>query len=224
MKKSFLILLFASLALTGCGDNQTTDPEIKPEDDPTPEPGPAPDPIPAGTYTKTIKLSGDDFSSFATEAGKQIDNADHSKEKGELLTYLRSKVDYETMVSELDCVKINTAEWETGAALCVGTGYYAKDKYNEGTFKWSSDAKIYHVEVKARAYTKNNDYAGVVQIDEPAKIQIDNGEIMPLLGEKETTATVKTIEADYPDGTDCFTIKSHDARVVLQEVTITWKC
>ena len=127
------------------------------------------------------------------------------------------------MVSELDCTKINTAQWETGVALCVGTGYYLNDKFSKGTFKWSSDAKIYHVEVKARAYTKYNDYAGTLQIDEPAKIQLDNGEKLSLFEEGDTTPEIKSIQADYPDGADCFTIRSYDARVVLEEVTITWK-
>lgn len=221
MKKSFLILLFASLALTGCNNTPPVDSGDESGSDPSPGPGPAPDAIPSGEYTKTIKLSGEEFSSFSDDSGKQVNNTDHSKEKGELLTYLQSKVDYETMVSELDCIKINTAEWDTKAALCVGTGYYLNDKFSEGSFKWSSDVKIYHVQVKARAYTKNN--SGVIQVDEPAKIQIDDGEICPLLGEGETTASVKPFEADYPDGTDCFTIKSYDARVVLQEITITWK-
>lgn len=211
MKKSFLILLFTSLALTGCNDKGSSDPGT----------GPGTDPIPSGEYTKIIKLSGDEFSSFAKAAGKQIDNDEYAAQKGQLLTYLQSKTDYSTMVTELDCTKINTAPWDDLAALCIGTGYYLNGKFSQGIFKWTSEVMIYHIEVKARAYTKDNQ--GTIQVDQPAKIQIDDGEKMPLLNCGETNPTVKSFTADYQEGTKNFTISSYDARVVLQEITITWK-
>lgn len=215
MKKSFLILLFSALLLTGCGK----DPGGK-GDNPG---GDTPDPIPAGTYSKTIKLSGTEFSSFATGTNKQTDDQEFPGNKAQLLTYLQSKVDYPEMVSDIQTKKLNTAEWDTNVALCVGTGYYLNNKFNPGTLMWQSGIKIYNLQVKARAYTKNNSYQGVVQIDEAAKIKIDENESVALFNAGDETATIKTLNYEYPEGVDYFTISSFGARVVLEEVTITWK-
>lgn len=211
MKKSLLILL--SLFLTSCTAIKEKNPENEPPtEDETFE-----------TYTATIALSGGTFASFAKEAGKQIDDLNHTSEKEELVLYISSKLEYDSTLENLSCTNLNTTEWETGAALCVGTGYFGKGKFKSGSLTWTSAFSIYSVEIKARAYTKMDDYAGIEIIDEPAKLKIDQEDPVSLVDEGATEVSIITISKSYEEGTDSFTITSIDARVLLQEITITWR-
>lgn len=178
-------------------------------------------PVVQDEYTATIKLSGTSFSAVATEAGVQFDDSGYSRNVEILKEYCDSGLEYEDLIKSINCSHLNTAEWEQGAALCIGTGYYAKDKFQAGTFKWNSGVKIYRVELKARAYTKRNDYSGDI-IDTPAHVQLD-GDDLELMPEGATKAEVKTISKDYIEGVNSFSITSTGARVVVQEVTITWR-
>ena len=172
-------------------------------------------------YTATIKLSGNSFSAVATKTGVQFDDSSYSRNVEILKEYCDSGLEYENLISSINCTNLNTAEWEQGVALCVGTGYYGNSKFKEGLFKWNSNVKIYKVELKARAYTKRNDYSGDI-IDSPAHVQLD-GDDLELMPEGSTKAEVKTISKDYAEGVNSFSITSTGARVVVQEITITWR-
>lgn len=178
-------------------------------------------PVVEQEYTATIKLSGNEFSAVATAAGVQFDDSGYSRNVEMLKEYCDSGLEYEDLITSISCKNLNTAEWEKGAALCIGTGYYGNDKFKAGTFKWVSGVKIYKVELKARAYTKRNDYSGDI-IDSPAHVQLD-GDDLELMPSGATTAEVKTLTKDYAEGVNSFSITSTGARVVVQEVTITWR-
>lgn len=178
-------------------------------------------PIIEQEYTATIKLSGNDFGVVATKAGVQFDDSMYSRNVEMLKEYCETNLEYEGLLKSLNCTNLNTAEWEQGAALCVGTGYYANDKFKPGLFKWNSEVKIYKVELKARAYTKRNDYSGDI-IDTPAHVQLD-GDDLELMPSGSTSAEIKTISKEYASGVNSFSITSTGARVVVQQVTITWR-
>lgn len=173
------------------------------------------------TYTATIKLSGNDFHDVATAAGVQINDTEYANNVNTLKEYCDSFLEYLDLITSLNCTKLNTAEWGGTVYLCVGTGYYANGKFSEGILKWNSGVKIYNVEIKAQAYAKENPYSGDI-IDYPAHVWIDSDD-HSLEVEEGSTPEIKTFSKAYPDGTNSFSIKSTGARVLLQEITITWR-
>lgn len=178
-------------------------------------------PSPEQEYTQTISLSGNDFSVVATNAGVQFDDASYSRNVELLKEYCDSCLEYKDLINSINCSNLNTCEWDEGAALCIGTGYYGNGKFKAGSFTWNSKVKIYKVEIEARAYTKKNNYSGDI-VDTPAVIHLDE-ERLKLVANGDTTASLKTLSKEYDDGVNSFTISSTGARVAIKQIKITWR-
>lgn len=172
-------------------------------------------------YTVTIKLSGDEFSTIATKQGFQINDTDYPQNVEILKNYCASYLEHDKLLTSLNCTKLNTAEIDDKVYLCVGTGYFANDKFNQGILKWNSEEKIYKVEIKAQAYLKRNSYSGDI-IDYPAHVWIEEDDHSSEV-EQGSTPVVQTFTKEFNDGVNSFSIKSTGARVLLEEITITWR-
>lgn len=172
-------------------------------------------------YTQTIKFSGNDFHAIATAAGVQINDSEYAENVRKLTEYCDSFLEYENLISSLSCTRLNTAEWNEKVYLCVGTGYYANNKFNAGKLQWNSIEKIYKVQIKAQAYAKLNNYSGNTY-DYPAHVWIDNDD-HSLEFASPAEPTLQTFEKTYTEGVTKFVISSTGARVLLDEITITWR-
>lgn len=172
-------------------------------------------------YTATIKFCSPDFNSVATAAGVQMDDSTYKDNADKLRNYIDAQLAYLNLVNSISCAKLNTAEYNGTTYLCVGTGYYLNDKYTEGSLVWNSEVKIYHVELKAMTYVKINDYSGNI-VDRLGVIHLDdvNGSVEVPEGDTPKTTT---ISKDYVSGVNSFTISSTGGRVLLSEITITWR-
>ena len=173
-------------------------------------------------YVATIQFSGSLFTNYASGAGVQADSEGYPGNETKLQEYCDSKLEYQNLLTSLKCTNLNTAEWNSTVYLCVGTGYYVKDKYKEGTLKWNSGVKIYKVEIKAQAYCTYNDYEHVTMIDSPAHVWIDDKDCS-VEATQESELGFKTFSKDYENGVNTFSIKSTGARVLLESITITWR-
>ena len=173
---------------------------------------------PEGEYTATISTYGSEISSFATNAGVQVDTdlSSGANNAQKLTNCLKAQLKYEECLTSTWFQKINTAEWDSKCIVQIGTGNYAKDSFNPGTFTWNSTAKIYKVEVTAQCYAKPS-----YSEDSEAKLKIDNDAAQALkVGEE---LEFQTITKDYENGTNSFSIHSVDGRVLLKSLKITWR-
>lgn len=172
-------------------------------------------------YTATIKFYGSDFSVYASAAGVQADDSGYSENVTKLKNYCDSFLEYENLITKLNCTCLNTAEYNGETVLCVGTGYYQNNKFSDGLLKWTSKEKIYKVEISATNYFKENSYSGNI-IDYPAHVWIDSDD-HPLTCEVGLNPQYQSFTKEYDEGTTSFSIKSTGARVLLRELTITWR-
>ena len=169
-------------------------------------------------YTATISTYGSDISGFATKAGVQVDSelSSGANNANNLTKCLKAQLGHEECLTSAWYEKINTAEWDSKCIVQIGTGNPTKDNFNPGTFKWTSSAKIYRVEITAQCYAKPP-----YSEDSDAKIKIDDGTAQALkVGEE---LEFQTISKEYEDGTNSFTIQSIDGRVLLKALKITWR-
>ena len=170
-------------------------------------------------YKVTINTSGTDFSAISTEAGVQMDDNAYSANAGKLKDYFVSKLDDNNLLTNLSCTKLNTVVWKSVCYLCIGTGYHVNGNFVEGSFKWTSQVKIYKVEIEAMAYAKEYN-GGTFGVDSASHVLIDNED-----HSLETTEEpiLQKFSKEYADGANSFSIKSTGSRVLLKSLTITWK-
>ena len=249
MKKNVLLILASVFALTGCefditlsrlfgkDDSEQTD-DQKPEnsqekpantdnsteqttDGTTPSQVTPKDDMNVQEYTAKINFSGSDFSVYGTDASVQADKESYPGNQTKLKDYCYSKLEYENLITNLECTKLNTAKWGGVVYLCVGTGYYVNEEFKNGIFNWTSGEKIYKVSIEAQAYAKeiSNKPSNV---DLLAHIAIDLDD-HSLEVSDESELEFKTFEKEYPDGVKSFSIKSLGGRVLLKSITITWR-
>ena len=231
MKKNALLLLLMGAMLTGCdffsftnnGQNQQNNNSQQHEEDHQDDEQHEDDHQEelVTEYTQTIKFSGNDFNEIATAAGVQINDSEYPDKVKQLTEYCDSFLEYENLISSLSCTRLNTADWGGKTYLCVGTGYYANGKFSEGKLTWNSIEKIYKVQIKAQPYAKENSYSGNIY-DYPAHVWIDSDD-HSLEFTSPAEPTLQTFEKTYTDGVTKFTISSTGARVLLDEITITWR-
>lgn len=176
---------------------------------------------PAGEITQTIILSGNEFGAVAKNAGVQFDDSSYSRNVETLFQYCDNQFDFKGLISSISCTNLNTCEWEKGAALCIGTGYYGKDRFKPGSFTWNSELKIYKVEVEAQAYYKANNYDGDI-VDTYACLHLDDVE-KNLIEDSEIIPSIKKVSKEYQDGVNKFTLSSTGGRVAIKQITITWR-
>ena len=170
-------------------------------------------------YTVKINTSGSDFNTISSSAGFQIDDSNYQANAGKLKDYFESKLEYENLLTNLACSKLNTAVWKSVCYLCVGTGYYVNDKFVEGLLKWTSGEKIYKVEIEAMAYAK--EYSGSdFGVDTISHVWIDSDDHSL---ETDAEPVMQTFSKEYADGVNSFSIKSTGSRVLLKSLTITWR-
>ena len=200
---------------------QKPDDENPPKDEEEPPKDEEKENLEENEYSVTIATSGTKFASVASNAGVQFDHTDFLANETKLQNYFASNLEYENLLESIECTKLNTALWNNIYYLCIGTGYYANNKFNEGTLKWNSQAKIYKVEISAQAYAKENSYSGNI-IDKPAHIWIDEDD-HSLEVEQESELSIHSFSKEYAEGVQSFSIKSIGARVLLESLTITWR-
>ena len=239
MKKNFLLVLLSSLTLASCdfsieqlkfwektsdntqqeGEKESTDQDGHQDADPGTDPQVDPGTPPQGTYVHKISLSGSEFSSITSgERGYQFDDEEFSSHVQDLQKYCASKLDATNMLTSINCIKCNTAPYNNVFYFCVGTGYYGSNKFNEGSFKWTSVLPIHKIEIKAMAYSKLDDGGST---DGQSVVWI-NDESHSLAQETTVAPTMQTFSKDFPKGVESFEIKSTGSRVLLESITITW--
>jgi len=242
MKKNVLLILLSAALLTGCEfditlaslgkkkENESTPTEEKENENtpstPTTEEDPPKPETPTeeredikDEYTATILLSGNSFAqATSTRSGYQLDDSTYAEHVSALKEYCDSNLEYENLITKINCTDDNTAELYSKIYFCVGTGYHVNGKFKPGTFKWTSGEKIYRVEIKALAYAK--EYNNTVNPDTISHVWIDSDD-----HSLETTSApeVQTFSKEYGDGTNSFSIKSTGSRVLLESITITWR-
>jgi len=230
MKKNILFALLTSFTLVGCNFNvdqlkfwekqESTNNETTPEQPVTPV-TPVDPVIPEdGTYVSTINLSGADLASFTSgQAGHQFDDSGNSANVEALQKYCAKQLDATNMLTQISCTKCNIAEYNNKIYFCVGTGYYVNNKFNEGSFKWTSMLPLHKVEIKTMPYSK---LGGGGSTDAQSVVWIDDSSLS-LATTPETAPVMQTFSKEYPDGTQSFEIKSTGSRVLIESITITWK-
>lgn len=169
-------------------------------------------PIVEDEYTATI-----DFHS-ATYASKfpEGTNFDNERKFEELLEYIDDQLEYYDLINELTLVKGQSRKVNSVTYLQIGTGSGA------GSLNWSCKEKIYSIQVKAMAYSKYNDYGKTWNVDREAHVVVAGKDFsleVPT-GEPE----LLTLEpVTFDQGITDFTISSSGGRVLISEMTITWR-
>ncbi len=173
-------------------------------------------------YTATIVLHGSKFATNFPEA-TIFDNAAKFEE---LFEYIDDQLEYYELISEISCVKCTTRKVDSDTFFQIGTGSPAKDKFNEGTFKYSSDVKIYKVEITAFNYS--NPYQDwqtgqtIHNVDNLGHLHIDDLDTSFEIASNAAPVT-KTIVKEYVEGTNSFTLKATGGRMLVSEMKITWR-
>ena len=168
-------------------------------------------------------------STFANSFNVGVDlTADYSYEP--VLNYLKSIGDT-NYINAYSGYCLNTNDYDNCRYFTVGTGYFAKGKFQAGSFTICSSVEILKVEVTAKAYM--NSYPGygaqqgqtIYQPDYEASILLDNDETSLAVASDATETISKPVSKDYSasGGVKQFTIESSGGRVFVEEIKITWK-
>ena len=170
-------------------------------------------------YTALVNTNGKAIETVAVSSGVSIDTSLSSgAAKAELFqTALKAQLEYESCLTSITCLTLNTAVWDGVCMIQIGTGNPAKNKFNPGTFTWNSSAKIYKVEIDAMCYSKEQGAT-----DSLAHLKVDGTDYSLDVGTNEELE-FKTISKEYAQGTKSFTLVSDGGRVLLKSLKITWK-
>lgn len=247
MKKNLLLILSSIFALSGCEfditlfrlfgksdsepnnsqnsqnsqENPKENEKQKQETDNTNTNNKDEQPGTSKEYTATIKLNGSEMCSVLgiNNTGHQFDSTNTNSENViSLLNYLNSQLEDKTLFSSLQCVKMNTAAYESSYCLSLGTGYYLGDSgFNPGMFTLASKSNISKVEVKALAYFKQGWTADMI-----SHIQI-NGEDHSLELAENQTPTLQTFTKEFNDENKTIELTSTGSRVLLDSIKVTWR-
>lgn len=173
-------------------------------------------------YTATINLHGSKFATNFPE-GTNFDNVTKFEA---LFEYIDDQLEYYELISEITCTKCASRKVNGDTFFQIGTGSPAKDKFNEGTFNYSSDVKIYKVEITAFNYS--NPYQDwqtgetVHNVDNLGHLVLDDLDTSFEIAANEAPVT-KTIVKEYAEGTNGFTLKAIGGRMLVSEMKITWR-
>lgn len=204
MKTSNLLFLIPFLLLTSCG----------PKED-NPEGG--------GNETgNTFTISFSD-SSF-TEQFSDGYNLTLSAGVVKLNTYVKSKISKDSILSEITTSNVHVHAYDDRNHLTLGSGNFANNKFNSGSLTWTSYESIYKVEVKAINYINvysSGSYSGT-NIDSPAHLKIGDSDYSLECG-TTTIPDVKTFTKEFEEDVYTFSLTSENARVYIEELTITWR-
>lgn len=175
-------------------------------------------------YTATLETHGLYFNTNFSE-GTNLTSASQSK-VDELREYLEDPLEYENLFTSLTCEYCTTRKVDGDTYLQIGTGSYAKGKFNEGTFKYGSKEKIYRVEVTAFNYSNPyQDYstgALVPNVDTEAHLLLDDNDLSLELP-STSNPVEKSVVKEYANGVNSFTLKATNGRVLIKSITITWR-
>lgn len=173
-------------------------------------------------YTCTISLHG---STFATNFPEGT-NFDNEAKFEELFEYIDNQLEYYDLISKISCTKCATRKVDGDTFFQIGTGSPAKGKFNEGTFSYSSDVKIYKVEITAFNYS--NPYEDwqtgqtIHNVDNLGHLILDDLDTSFEIAANAAPVT-KTIVKEYAEGANGFTLKSTGGRMLVSEMKITWR-
>ena len=175
-------------------------------------------------YTATLVTHGEYFNENFKE-GTNFNSSAVSKVE-ELRTYLENPLEFEDLFTSLTCDYCATRKVEGDTYLQIGTGSYAKSKFNEGKLVFGSKVKIYRVKITAFNYSNpyNDPQTGqlVPNVDAACHLKLDDIDLNMELASSETP-TAKVVEKSYGEGTTSFTLKATSGRVLIKEMTITWR-
>lgn len=163
-------------------------------------------------YTATIDFHSTVFASNFPEGT----NFDNDRKFQELLEYIDDQLDYYDLINSLTLVKGQSRKVNSVTYLQIGTGS------GDGSLTWSCKEKIYSIQVKAMAYSKYNDYGGTWNVDRNAHLNVA-GKDFSL---EVPTGEPKVLTLDpvtFAEGVTDFTISSSGGRVLISEMTITWR-
>ena len=175
-------------------------------------------------YTATLSTHGLYFNTNFKE-GTNFTIAGQAK-VDELREYLDGSLEYEDLFTSLICDYCTTRKVEGDTYLQIGTGSYAKGKFNEGTLTYGSKVKISKVEITAFNYSNPyQDYqTGVTipNVDTECHLMLDDLDLSLELNSNESPVE-KKISKEYTDGVNKFTLTATSGRVLIKEMTITWR-
>lgn len=175
-------------------------------------------------YTATIETHGLYFNTNFKEGTNFTITS--PKKTDDLREYLEGPLEYEDLFTSLQCDYCTTRKVDGDTYLQIGTGSYAKGNFNYGTLIFGSKVKIYNVKVTAFNYSNPYpDYASgeiVPNVDTDCHLKLDSVDLNMEL--PATSAPVeKTVEKHYENGTNSFTLVAMSGRVLIKEMTITWR-
>lgn len=163
-------------------------------------------------YTTTVNFHGPTFATYFPEGT----NFDQQQKFDELCEYIDAQLDYYDLINKITLVKGQSRKVNSDTYLQIGTGS------GDGSLTWNCKEKIYAIEIKAMAYSKYNDYGGVWNVDRNAHLKINNVDFsleVPSGNPEIITLPVQ----NYDEGITSFTIASSGGRVLVSEITITWR-
>lgn len=239
MKKNLLLLLLSSSLLVGCDfklfnsnskpDNTNQNTEDHKDEQHTDDGGNTGDDTGGNTeteekeellqeYTATIKTSGTDLTSnFGDRV--QFDNSNYSHNGESLMEYFDGFLEYLDLIKSLTFTGyVQTLDADLGSHLCLGSSK------NSGSMTWTSIVKIYKVQFTVVNYYKSYSYTGNsgITVDNNAHFLIDSDDHSLELA-AGVTPVYSTFSKEYSEGTSSFTIASSGGRVLIKEMTITWR-
>lgn len=247
MKKNALLLLLLSAALTGCdflpfiksengGNEETQQNENNNNQDSGDNTGGKTDDNTGGNtdtegkddltqeYTATMVTHGAKFNSDFKEGTNFTITSPQKTD--ELREYLEGPLEYEDLFTSLDCDYCTTRKVDGDTYLQIGTGSYAKGKFNVGTLIFGSKVKIYDVKIKAFNYSNPyNDYSTgelIPNVDTDCHLKLDSVDLNMELP-SNSAPIEKTVEKHYENGTNLFSLVALSGRVLIKEMTITWR-
>ena len=245
MKKNILLMLLSSVLLAGCsisdilpwGKKDNESEQKTPENSEENTGGNENLDELKNPFTLTINYSGSYLPSEWTDPGVVCDStllsSDTQNER--LRNATNAQVNNSNLLSELFFTKLNTAYGDGDSlVLQIGTGDPAKNKFNFGTFIWTSVKKIYRVDISAQCYTKT-----LGSTDSSAHLQIEAGKKgtdknydrpitspvtfdMDLSVGQDESLVYKAFSNTFPKGIDRFCLTSLGGRVFLKSISITW--
>lgn len=169
-------------------------------------------PIVEDEYTATIDFHSSTYASKFPEGT----NFDNERKFEELLEYIDDQLEYYDLINTLTLVKGQSRKVNSVTYLQIGTGS------GDGSLKWSCKEKIYSIQVKAMAYSKYNDYGKTWNVDREAHLNVAGTDYSLEVSTGEPT--ILTLDpVTFDQGITDFTISSSGGRVLISEMTITWR-
>lgn len=163
-------------------------------------------------YTKTIVFHDSIYSSKFPDGT----NFDQERKFEELRSYIDEQLDYYDLINSISLAKGQSRKVNEDTYLQIGTGS------GNGSLKWNCKEKIYCIEIKAMAYSKYDSYNKVWYVDRNSHLSL-NGNDRSLEVPEGNPEIIALEKVDFDGGVTSFTISSSGGRVLISEMTITWR-